>query len=157
PVPALLQTVPLPGTTTVVPSSPLFIEARALDDQRGPRPTAVITVRAMPLLTTAIAATDISSATCTGVSVCRVAVSAATLAKAAGTTTAAGSLAFDASAGDSAEPGVPDDKPEMVTVGLRGANITSPLSSTIMADAPLTGTPATGLTVMPRNQTLDVA
>jgi hypothetical protein len=133
------------------------VEARALDDKGNERPTGTITVRAMPLLTIPIPLTTVSTATCTGVSLCRVQVSAATLTRAGGSTTGAGALAFDATASDLSNPANAAPEPARFSFPTRGAFITGPGQMTIAANIPLTGSTGSGFNIPARNSTVDVA
>lgn len=153
-VPWILPTTTAPdagGTQVPVPAGPVFVEVRAFDDQGNPRPTGRITVRAMPFLTIPIPTSFITTTTCTGVIVCRMQISGATL-------TRATDVIFDADGGDLPSASPADPPPVSTSVPQRAAALVwAPQARAGPVSVPVSGSPAMGFTTVPRNRTQDVA
>jgi hypothetical protein len=139
------------GVLQPVPGAPVFVEVRAVDDAGNPRPTASITVRAIPFLIIPVPAAFITTQTCTGVSVCRMQIGSPTL-------TRATDVIFDATASDLSSTSNADPPPAMASFPQRAAALVwLPQNRAGPVSVPVTGTIATGFNNVNRNRTQDVA
>jgi hypothetical protein len=148
----------LPATTAVdmfgqqvpVPAQPVFVEVRAVDERGNPRPTAQLTVRAIPHLIVPVPANVITTATCRGVSACRVQVRPETLSRSTG-------LIFDAEGSDLPANVAADPPPQRATFLQRATALSWLNDRAGPVSVPIDGSIATGYQTIPRNRTQDVA
>jgi len=138
------------GQQVPVPAQPVFVEVRAVDERGNPRPTAQLTVRAIPHLIIPVPANVITTATCQGVSVCRVRIRPETLSRSTG-------LVFDAQASDLSARVTADPPPQRATFPQRAAALTWLNDRAGPVSVPIDGSIATGYDTIPRNRTQDVA